>query len=130
MNAYGIGVRAGAFTPTPDDEDYFRDRANLPKLSAEARDSWSQENNVRRPITLVKPGDPQKDAEAAALAQAGALENSLEKLKAEIKNERAQPISTEKIIRIQQPITKPKAVNFKRDESGRICGATLEEVEA
>ena len=69
MNAYGIGVRAGAFTPTPDDEDYFRNRANLPKLSAEARDSWSQENNVRRPITLVKPGDPQKESDAAALAE-------------------------------------------------------------
>lgn len=66
----------------------------------------------------------------AMLAQSDKLEDSLEKFKAEIKNERAQPISTEKVIRIQQPITKPKAVNFKRDESGRICGATLEEVEA
>jgi hypothetical protein len=66
----------------------------------------------------------------AMLAQSDKLEDSLEKFKAEIKNERAQPISTEKIIRIQQPVTKPKAVNFKRDESGRICGATLEEVEA
>ena len=81
-------------------------------------------------IVHAEPASVSDIVSNAMIAQSDKLEDSLEKFKAEIKNERAQPISTEKVIRIQQPITKPKAVNFKRDESGRICGATLEEVEA
>lgn len=53
MDSYGVGVRAGAITPTPADEDYFRSKAGLPPTSDEAMEAWAKENNVRRPITLA-----------------------------------------------------------------------------
>lgn len=66
FNSYGIAVRAGAITPTPEDEIYFRSKAGLPSITAEARQSWAKENNTRRPITLsttdVKP-DTQTESE-------------------------------------------------------------------
>ena len=57
VNAYGVAVRAGVVTPTIEDENFFRQRMGLPAISADARKAWVQENNVRRPITLVQMGE-------------------------------------------------------------------------
>ena len=66
FNSYGIAVRAGAITPTPEDEVYFRAKAGLPAMTSAARKSWAEENNTRRPITLsttdTKP-DTQSESE-------------------------------------------------------------------
>lgn len=59
MDSYGVGVRAGAITPTVEDEEHFRSEAGLPPLSSAARSTWSKEDNVRRPITLTPPGGEQ-----------------------------------------------------------------------
>uniref|UniRef100_A0A6M3IJ20 Putative portal protein n=1 Tax=viral metagenome TaxID=1070528 RepID=A0A6M3IJ20_9ZZZZ len=56
MNDYGIGVRAGAMTPQPEDEDYFRDSMGLPPANEQVKEAWAQEG-VRRPITLAKDED-------------------------------------------------------------------------
>jgi len=56
MDAYGVGVRAGALTPTIDDENHFRDQAGLPKVTKEAQAAWNEDGGVRRPITLVVKG--------------------------------------------------------------------------
>lgn len=53
MDAYGVGVRAGTLTPTPEDEDYFRKKAGLPALSEAAKAAWKKDKNVRRPITIA-----------------------------------------------------------------------------
>lgn len=55
FDAYGVGVRAGAITPTPADEDHFRAVAGLPPTSAEALDDWNKTKKVRKPITLAPP---------------------------------------------------------------------------
>ena len=52
VDAYSIGVRAGTITPQPDDEEFFRDEANLPTLSKEVKQAWTDDGGVRRPITL------------------------------------------------------------------------------
>ena len=52
MDAYGVGVRAGTFTPTMEDEEFFRAKAGFPALSANAKSAWTKDG-VRRPITLV-----------------------------------------------------------------------------
>lgn len=57
FDAYGVGVRAGSITPTPADEVHFRAKAGLPAISPEASRSWDDEGKVRRPITLVMPGE-------------------------------------------------------------------------
>lgn len=61
FDAYGVGVRAGSLTPQIEDEEYYRKKTGLPELSPNARDAWSKESNVRRPITLTPlPGsEPQ-----------------------------------------------------------------------
>jgi len=51
LDTYGVGVRAGVFTPQVEDEQSFRKEAGLPALSAPAQESWTEEP-VRRPITL------------------------------------------------------------------------------
>ena len=48
---YGIGVRAGAITSQMQDEEFFRNIANLPPMSQAVTDAWVEEG-VRRPITL------------------------------------------------------------------------------
>lgn len=69
FDAYGVGVRAGAITPQPDDEDHFRAISGFPSMSGEARRFWQNEGNVRRPITLASSADiaagqgPIEDAE-------------------------------------------------------------------
>lgn len=62
LDAYGVGVRAGAITPQIEDEDATRKEFGLPILSSAARALWSDQGNVRQPITL------QSGEEAAALA--------------------------------------------------------------
>lgn len=56
FDSYGVGVRAGVLTPNPTDENYFRAKAGLPPMTPEAQTAWSEEDNVRRPITLTPPG--------------------------------------------------------------------------
>lgn len=56
MDAYGVGVRAGAITPQQDDETAFRERAKLPAMSSAAKAQWTKDKGVRRPITLVQDG--------------------------------------------------------------------------
>ena len=55
MDAYGVGVRAGAITPQTDDEEQFRQEAGLPPMSAEAKAAWADDEGVRHPITLRDP---------------------------------------------------------------------------
>ncbi|MEY2511984.1 MAG: hypothetical protein QOE26_2747 [Verrucomicrobiota bacterium] len=54
-DAYGVAVRAGALTPQSADEEYFRTKAGLPKLSAQGKAAWEKDKGVRRPITLTQP---------------------------------------------------------------------------
>lgn len=49
---YGIGVRAGAITPQTGDEDYFRGVLKLPEMSTEGLAAWTEDQGIRRPITL------------------------------------------------------------------------------
>ena len=58
LDLYGVGVRAGAITPTLEDEIEFRRLIGLPELSASARADWAKTGNVRKPITLAVPGSP------------------------------------------------------------------------
>jgi len=67
VDAYGVGVRAGAITQQPEDEEHFRTRAGLPEMSAEVRSAWEDDGKVRRQITL-------KSGEAFAAEQDAAAE--------------------------------------------------------
>lgn len=58
MEAYGIGVRAGAITPQLDDEDAFRQDTGLPPMGEEAKKAWADDKGIRRPITLRDPNAP------------------------------------------------------------------------
>lgn len=60
MDAYGVGVRAGALTPQIDDERKFRASLDLPDLSEDVEDVWADEP-TRRPITLAQTGMPAKE---------------------------------------------------------------------
>lgn len=53
MDAYGVGVRAGAITPNDDDENSFRESLELPPMNNNVRSAWTEDGGVRRPITLV-----------------------------------------------------------------------------
>lgn len=57
MDAYGVGVRAGAITPQQPDEDNFRKELELPSLGNEGREAWEEDDGVRRPITLLPSGE-------------------------------------------------------------------------
>ena len=57
VNAYSMGVRAGSITPQEGDEEFFRNQLGLPVVSGPVAGVWGDEP-TRRPITLVKPGDP------------------------------------------------------------------------
>jgi len=59
VDSYGVAVRAGAVTPTSDDEAHFRSKAGLPPMNADVKKAWSKDENVRRPITLVPAGGKQ-----------------------------------------------------------------------
>lgn len=64
LDAYGVAVRAGTFTPQVEDEAAYRLEFGLPSMSKAAIDLWNDQGNVRQPITL-QSGD-----EASALADA------------------------------------------------------------
>lgn len=53
MDAYGVGVRAGAITPNNNDEDHFRTALKIPKANENVKKAWQEDGGVRRPITLV-----------------------------------------------------------------------------
>lgn len=55
VDAYGVAVRAGAVTPSVEDENHFRAKLGLPPLSSDAKSAWGKEDNIRRPITLTPP---------------------------------------------------------------------------
>jgi len=52
VDAYGVGVRAGALTPQPEDERHFREKADFPVMSEKVEDAWANDGGVRRPVTL------------------------------------------------------------------------------
>ena len=53
FDAYGVAVRAGAITPSIDDEVTFRDQGGLPSMSDAVKGAWSEDKGFRRPITIV-----------------------------------------------------------------------------
>lgn len=55
FDSYGVAVRAGAMTPTQDDEVFFRNAAGLPEMNEAAVQAWKDDDGVRRPITLTQP---------------------------------------------------------------------------
>ena len=65
MDAYGVGVRAGAITPNDEDEKHFRERMQLPAANSNVRRAWSEDDGTRRPITITQP--PGQEAAAPAL---------------------------------------------------------------
>lgn len=50
-DAYGVAVRAGMVTPQVEDEEKFREAAELAPMSGSVRSAWA-ENAVRYPITV------------------------------------------------------------------------------
>lgn len=52
MDAYGVGVRAGAITPQREDEDFYRKKLGIPKITKPVSDAWVDDGGARRPITL------------------------------------------------------------------------------
>lgn len=67
-DAYGVAVRAGAITPTPEDENAFRVKLGLPAMTADAMAAWKKDGNVHRPITITPPPG---EGPAAPLPAAG-----------------------------------------------------------
>lgn len=51
-DAFGVSVRAGAVTPSKEDEAFMRERLGLPPMSAAVASAWAKED-VRRPITIA-----------------------------------------------------------------------------
>ena len=72
LNSVGVAVRAGVLTPTTGDEDAIRAKLGMPPMSADAREAWTEEGGVRRPITLA---GTQLTA-AADIKQAAGTENA------------------------------------------------------
>ncbi len=54
LDAYGVGVRAGAITPSDADEEAFRAEVGLPAMTPAVRGAWKEDQGYRRPITLVQ----------------------------------------------------------------------------
>lgn len=67
LDSYGVGVRAGIFTPSIDDENHFRALAGLPPITEAARQAWTKDQGSRRPVTLTPPpgGTPAPGAATA-----------------------------------------------------------------
>ena len=53
VDAFGVGVRAGAITPQLADEEELRRRMNLPAMSESAKAAWQKDQGTRRPITIT-----------------------------------------------------------------------------
>jgi lambda family phage portal protein len=68
MDTYGVGVRAGAITPSQPDEDHFRAKLGLPPTSQDANTMWKDEDNVRRPVTLLSV-DKERANDAAVVTE-------------------------------------------------------------
>lgn len=51
-DAFGVSVRAGAITPSQEDEQFMRAKLGLPPMSAAVKEAWAKEG-VRRPITIA-----------------------------------------------------------------------------
>jgi len=51
-DAFGVSVRAGAVTPSEEDEQFMREQLGLPPMSAAVKSAWAKEG-VRRPITIA-----------------------------------------------------------------------------
>ena len=95
MDAYGVGVRAGAITPQTDDEEQFRQEAGLPPMSAEAKAAWADDEGVRHPITLRDPNAapatpfgqpkaPPEDEEPELSVTVAGLSSELESLRQQL----------------------------------------------
>lgn len=56
-DAFGVSVRAGAVTPSAEDEQFMREKLGLPPMSSAVKAAWSKEG-VRRPITIAEAGAP------------------------------------------------------------------------
>lgn len=52
LDAYGVGVRAGAITPTQQDEELFRQLAKLPDVTDDVKKAWIEDGGIRRPLTI------------------------------------------------------------------------------
>lgn len=52
IDAYGVGVRAGAHTPQTADEQFFRVLQGLPPMSKQVEDAWQSVGGIKQPITL------------------------------------------------------------------------------
>lgn len=63
IEAYSIGVRAGAIMPQEQDENAFRGELGVPAYGEEVRQAWADDDGVRRPVTLKSKTE--KDAEIA-----------------------------------------------------------------
>lgn len=55
-DAFGVAVRAGAITPTAEDEDHFRNKLQIPSKPAAIATAWAEDGGFRRPITLLQKG--------------------------------------------------------------------------
>lgn len=62
LDAFGVGVRGGAITPNKDDETYFRSLLKILPPNAYTDESWTEDGNYRRPITLKGSEDSQSEA--------------------------------------------------------------------
>lgn len=69
LDAYGVGVRAGAVTPNDEDESHFRQKMGLPSANKNVQRAWSEDEGVRRPITLVGRDGQLGDAGTARTAE-------------------------------------------------------------
>ncbi len=69
LDAIGVGVRAGALTPSPELEDEVRKLLSLEAMPASVRAAWTADDNVRLPITLSAG-----DAAPAAAPVGGAIQ--------------------------------------------------------
>jgi len=68
IDSFGVGVRAGAITPTIDDENYFRDQIGLPAASSDVMEVW-KEQPYRMPITLKDIGENEELAENESIRE-------------------------------------------------------------
>jgi len=61
LDAFGVGVRAGAITPTQTDEEFFRGMLDISKADENVLESWDEDGGYRRPITLKGSEDSESE---------------------------------------------------------------------
>jgi capsid protein len=64
-DAYGVAARAGVVTPNAEDEKFFRQKLQLPKMPKEVEQSWQDEGGTRRPVTLAVDEQPPPEPAAS-----------------------------------------------------------------